>query len=115
MEVPRLGAASEPQLLAYTTATAMRDTSLVCNLNHSSQQHRILNSLDGTRDGTHILMVTRQSGFRCATTGTLEMPILELGPIESKSLQKRRIQRDRNQMSHCHQPWEDAMRSGFGS
>ena len=41
MEVPRLGAESEPQLLAYATAT--QDPSCVCDLHHSSRQHRILN------------------------------------------------------------------------
>ena len=44
MEVPRRGVQSELQLLAYT-ATAMPETSSVCNLHHSSQQPRILNPL----------------------------------------------------------------------
>ena len=47
---------SELLLLAYATATATRDPSLVCNLHHSSQQRRILNSLSKARDQTHILM-----------------------------------------------------------
>ena len=34
MEIPRLGA----ELPAYTTATAMRDWSRICNVHHSSQQ-----------------------------------------------------------------------------
>ena len=34
MQVPRLGAESELQLLAYTTTTAMRDLSHACNLHH---------------------------------------------------------------------------------
>ena len=37
MEVPRLGIESELQLLAYATATATLDPSLICNLYHSSQ------------------------------------------------------------------------------
>ena len=37
MEVPRLGVELEPQLPAYTIATAMPDLSRVCNLHHSSQ------------------------------------------------------------------------------
>ena len=41
MEVPRLGVKSGLQLLAYTTATAMREPSQVFDLQHSSQQHRI--------------------------------------------------------------------------
>ena len=56
MEVPRLRVASELQLLAYTTATAMWDPSRVCDLHHSSQQCQILNPLSAARDGTRILM-----------------------------------------------------------
>ena len=44
-EVPRLGAESEFQLLVYTTATAMQDSSHICGLHHSSWQHRILHPL----------------------------------------------------------------------
>ena len=50
MEVPRLGIQLELQLLAYTTATATWDLSLVCDLHHSSQQHWILNPLSEARD-----------------------------------------------------------------
>ena len=50
MELPRLGAESEPQLLAYTTATAMPDPSHFCDLHHSSRQRRILNPLSRSRD-----------------------------------------------------------------
>ena len=50
VEVPRLGVELELQLLAYTTPTASRDLSLVCNLHHSSQQCRILNPLGEARD-----------------------------------------------------------------
>ena len=39
MEVPRLGVESEPQLLAYTAATAVPDLSHISNLYHSSRQH----------------------------------------------------------------------------
>ena len=56
MEVPRLGVQSELQLLATATATAMPDTSRMCNLHHSSQQCRILNPLIKARDQTCILM-----------------------------------------------------------
>ena len=38
MEVPRLGVELELQLLAYTAAIAMPDTSHVCSLHHSSRQ-----------------------------------------------------------------------------
>ena len=42
MEVPRLGVKSELQLPVYTTATETLDLNLICNLHHSSQQHRML-------------------------------------------------------------------------
>ena len=35
---------------AYTTATATQDPSPICNLPHSSQQHRILNPLSEAMD-----------------------------------------------------------------
>ena len=35
MEVPRLGVKWELHLLAYTTATATPDPSLICDLHHS--------------------------------------------------------------------------------
>ena len=44
----------------YTTATATPDPSRICNLHHSSRQHRILNTLRKTRDWTCILMDTSQ-------------------------------------------------------
>jgi len=55
--VPRLGVESEMQPPAYARATAMRDPSCVCNLHHSSRQHRILNPLSKARDQTCNLMV----------------------------------------------------------
>ena len=64
MEVPRLGVESELQLPAYTTATAIQDPSLVCDLHHSSWQHWILNSLSGARDQTCILMDPSQVPYR---------------------------------------------------
>ena len=70
MEVPRLGVKSELQLPAYTTATAMRDPSLICDLHHSSLQHQIFNPLGEARDRIHILMDISQVYFRCATMGT---------------------------------------------
>ena len=48
-EVPRLGIELELQLPAYTTATATRDPSHICDLHHSSQQLWILNPLSGAR------------------------------------------------------------------
>ena len=43
MEVPTLGVKLELYLPSYATFTAMQDLSPVCNLHHSSQQHRIFN------------------------------------------------------------------------
>ena len=38
MEVPRLRVESEPQRLAYATATVTQDPSHICDLHHSSPQ-----------------------------------------------------------------------------
>ena len=70
MEVPRLRVKSEPQLPAYTTATATQDPSLVCDLCHSSWQHQILSPLSKARDQTHNLMDASWIPLHCATTGT---------------------------------------------
>ena len=58
MEVPRVGVQSELQLLAYTTATATLDPSLICDLHHSSWQQLILNPLSEAGDGACVLMDT---------------------------------------------------------
>ena len=62
IEVPGLGVELELPLLlpAYTTATAMPDMSLVCDLHHSSWQCQILNLLNKARDRTRILRDTSQ-------------------------------------------------------
>ena len=70
MEVPRLGAESELQLPACTTATATPDPSHVCNLHHGSQQRQILNPLTKVNDQTCNLMIPSQIHFCCAMTGT---------------------------------------------
>ena len=67
MKVPRLAVASELQLPAYTTATATRDPSCICNLHHSSQQPRIPDPLSEARDQTHILTDASQVCFCCTT------------------------------------------------
>ena len=59
MEVSRLGAESELQPPAYTTATATWNPSQICELHHSSWQPGILNPLREARDQTHILMDAR--------------------------------------------------------
>ena len=60
MEVPRLEAESELQLPAYTTATAIRDSSQFLNLHHSSWQCRILDPLSKARDRARAFMDTRR-------------------------------------------------------
>ena len=60
MEVPRLGVKSELYLPGYTTAIATWGPSLVFNLQHSSQQHRILNPVNEAKDQTQVLMDTSQ-------------------------------------------------------
>ena len=70
MEVPRLGVESELQLPVYTTATATRDPSHVCDLHHSSRQRWILNPLSGARDRTRNLIVPSRICFPCSITGT---------------------------------------------
>ena len=48
----------EAQLLAYATAIETLDLSCICDLYHSSWQHRILNPLSKARDQTCVLMDT---------------------------------------------------------
>ena len=60
LEVPRLGIKSELQLQAYTTTTATRDLSCICDLHCSLWQFQILNPLSEARDQTLILMDTSQ-------------------------------------------------------
>ena len=57
MEVSRLGVQSELQPPAYTTATARRDLSRICDLHHSLGQCQIPNPLREARDRTCNLMV----------------------------------------------------------
>ena len=63
MEVPRPGVKSELRQLAYTTATATRDPSHVCDLHHSSWQCRIPDPLREARDQTRTLMDTSRILF----------------------------------------------------
>ena len=55
MEVPRLAVESEPQRLAYTTATPTQYLSHVCSLHHSLWQCQIPNLLSEAKDGTRFL------------------------------------------------------------
>ena len=58
IEVPGLGVESDVQSLAYTTATAMPDTSCICDPPCSLWQCQNLNPLSQARDQTCILMDT---------------------------------------------------------
>ena len=69
MEVPKLGAESELQLLGHTTATATWDPSCVCDLQHNSRQCQIPDPLSEVRDQTCILMDTSWIHFHCTTMG----------------------------------------------
>jgi len=57
-------------VMAYTTATATRELSQVCDLYLSSWQRWIPNPLSKARDRTRILMDTSQIRFCCARMGT---------------------------------------------
>ena len=70
MEVPRLGAELEQQLLAHTTATATWDPSHIFDLHHSPQQRQILDPPSEARGRTSILMDISRVCFCCATRGT---------------------------------------------
>ena len=70
MEFPRLEVQLELQLPTYTTATAMQDSSHICDLHHSSQQCQLLNPLSEARDPTHNLMFPSWNCFHCATMRT---------------------------------------------
>ena len=70
MEVPRPGVQSELQLPVYTTATAVRILSCICDLQHSSRQRRILNPLSKARDQTLVLMDPRRGVFLLSHSGS---------------------------------------------
>ena len=76
MEVPRLEVQLELQQPAYAAVTAMPDPSRVCDLQHSSWQHWILNPLSEVRDRTCNLVVASRIHFCYATTGTPIITIL---------------------------------------
>ena len=68
IEVPRLGDLIKDTTPAYTTATAMPDSSV--SATYTAAQ--ILNPLSEARDRTRNLMVPSQIHFHCTTTGTPE-------------------------------------------
>ena len=61
MEVPGLRVELEPQLPAYTTATAMPDLSCMCNLHHSLQQCWTRPGIEITSSRTLCWVLTLQS------------------------------------------------------
>ena len=63
----------------HTTATAMQDSSLVCDLHHTSRQCRIPNPLSKARDGTRNLVNTSRIHFYCASVGTPNFIFLFFG------------------------------------
>ena len=76
MEVPRLGVKWELQLLAYTTAAAIPDPSLICNLCCSLWQCEVFKPLSQARDQTHILMILVRFLTRWTIIGTpIEMAV----------------------------------------
>ena len=79
MEVPRLGAEWELQLLAYTTARPA--PSCAWDLHLSSQQCWILNPLTEAKDWTHKLMVPSRIHFCCATTGAPVLLFVNAPPL----------------------------------
>ena len=74
MEIPRLRVKLELQLQlpAHATATAMPDPGCICDLHHSSGQHRILNPMHWARDRTGVLMDTTQVHHCWATQQELQ-------------------------------------------
>ena len=73
MEFPRLQVESELEPLAYATATAMPNPSLIYDLHHILWQHWILNPLSEARDLTCTLMDISQICFHWATMVTPHM------------------------------------------
>ena len=67
--------ARELQLLAYITATATQDQSHICNLDHSSRQHQIL---EQSRNWTQVLMDISHVSYHWATAGTPLLIIFHL-------------------------------------
>ena len=85
MEVPRLGVESELQLPAYTTATARRDPSHICELHHSSWQCWILDPMSKARNRTCILTDTSQILFHCTLRELLSFSFTMAFPQETYS------------------------------
>ena len=71
IEVPRLQVTLDLKLQAYATATATPDPSCLCDLQHSSWQHWILNPLSETKDQNHTL---KDTSLVCKCWATIETP-----------------------------------------
>ena len=62
-EIPRLGIELELELLAYTTVTATRNPSHICD-HPMTWKHQILKPITKARDRTRILMDTSWVHYR---------------------------------------------------
>ena len=71
---------------AYTTATAKRDPSCLCDLHHSSQQRFIPYPLIEARDQTGILMDTGWICYHLATRGTPLFNLILFSPSRNRNL-----------------------------
>ena len=78
MVIPRLGAKSELQLPAYTTAIATPDLSRTCDLHCSSGECQIINPLSEARDRTLNLMVPSRIHFCNNRNSVVFYSILEI-------------------------------------
>ena len=78
MEVPRSGVKSEPQPLAYTTATATPDLSRICDLHHSSRERQIPNPPSKARDQTRNLIIPKSDLFLLRHNGNSQLFIFSI-------------------------------------
>ena len=74
---------AELQLLSCATAIATQDPSCVCDINHCSWQHRILNLLSKAKDWTCILMDTIRVHYHWATIGPPKQNLYILNKVTS--------------------------------
>ena len=83
MEVPRLGAESELQLPAYTTARAPWNPNRVYDLHHSSQHRQVINPLSKARDQICVLTDTSRNLFLLChnRNSSLTLWILDASPL----------------------------------
>ena len=75
MEVSRLGVKLELQLLTYTTATATRDWSHLCNLYYSSRQHQIPTSSFLLKNPNWVIQYQGSSKDWCEDINIITIPL----------------------------------------